>query len=131
MLRPEDLAPLESAFLPAGERHHLRLLAHGLRTCQAIAAATEHPKRLPDRSQIEAWAALQDPLADDPAFREAFIEQLFRLMDTLEAIAVAGGQSPLDLSLHQLVAWATEQADGRLKSPGTSPPPAGSSQPPG
>ena len=131
MFTPEDLALLEAALLPARERHHLLLLAHGLRTLQAIAATTADPQRLPDRRQIEAWAVGQPPLAEDPAFQEAFLEQLSRLVDPLEAIAAPAGQSLLDLGIPQLVAWATEQADGRLKGPAAPQEPEDSGPPPG
>lgn len=114
MLSPEDLALLESSLLPALERHYLRLLAHGLRTFQAIAATGASPLGLPDRAQIQAWAASQPSMADDPAFQEAFLEQLLRLVDPLEEIASRHQQPPLTLQLPQLVAWAKEQADGRL-----------------
>lgn len=117
VLTPEDLELLEGSLLPALERHHLRLLAHGLRTFQAIAASTPDPERLPDRETIEIWAAQQAPLANDPAFREAFLEQLARLVDPLEEIAARRGQSALTLELAQLVRWAKEQADARLNSP--------------
>jgi hypothetical protein len=135
MLTPEDQALLEATLLPALERHFLSLLAHGLRTFQAIAATTDPPtglpKPLPDRLQIEAWAASQASLADDPGFREAFVEQLCRLRDPLGEIAARGGQSPLDLPIEALVAWVREQADGRLSRPATPPPAAEPIPPPG
>lgn len=130
MLTPEDLARLDGTLLPALERHYLRLLAHGLRTFQAIATASAMPNCFPDRSQIAAWAIEQAPLSEDPAFQEAFLEQLSRLVDPLEAIASHHGRAPLDLDIDQLVAWMTEQANNRLNpSPGgvelvgESPPP--------
>jgi len=143
MLTPEDQALLEATLLPALERHFLSLLAHGLRTFQAIAATTDQlidqptdqptgqPKRLPERLQIEAWAASQASLADDPGFREAFVEQLCRLRDPLGEIAARGGQSPLDLPIEALVAWVREQADGRLSRPAPPPPAAEPLPPPG
>lgn len=117
MLTREDLELLEASFLPALERHHLRLLAHGLRTFQAIAAVSGDPLRLPDRSQIEAWTATQPAIADDPAFLVAFLEQLARLLDPLQDIASRHQQPLLTLQMPQLVAWAKEQADGRLSRP--------------
>lgn len=117
VLTPEDLELLEGSLLPALERHYLRLLAHGLRTFQAIAASTPHSEQLPERETIEAWAAQQSPLADDPAFREAFLEQLTRLVDPLEEIASRSGQAALTLELAQLVRWARDQADERLNAP--------------
>lgn len=147
MLTPEDQALLEATLLPALERHFLSLLAHGLRTFQAIAATTDQPtdhpthqptdpptgqpKPLPERLQIEAWAASQASLADDPGFREAFVEQLCRLRDPLGEIAARGGQSPLDLPIEALVAWVREQADGRLSRSATPPPAAEPIPPPG
>ena len=121
MLTPEDQALLETTLLPALERHFLRLLVHGLRTFQAIAASTEAPQRMPDLAQMERWAANQPAMADDPAFRAAFLDQLSRLVDPLERIAAAFQRSPLTLQIPQLVAWAKERADARLSPP--CPPP--------
>ena len=116
-LTPEDLELLEGSLLPALERHFLRLLAHGLRTFQAIAAASPDPAQLPNRQALHTWAAHQAPLAHDPAFQEAFLEQLSRLLEPLEEIAARHGQSVLSLELPQLVQWATDQADARLNGP--------------
>jgi len=133
MLTPKDQALLEATLLPALERHYLSLLAHGLRTFQAIAATTAEPTRLPDRVQVEAWADRQPAMADDPSFRDAFLEQLCRLLDPLEAMANrgGGGRSPLELSMGELVAWVSEQADARLNRPASSPPGPGANPPPG
>ena len=117
VLTPEDLELLEGSLLPAVERHFLRLLAHGLRTFQVIAAASPDPAQLPDRQTLATWVAHQAPLAHDPAFQEAFLEQLTRLVDPLQEIASRHGQSVLSLELSQLVQWATEQADARLNAP--------------
>lgn len=117
MLTPEDLTLLEATLLPAQERHSLRLLAHGLRTFQSISACSEPPQGLPDRRQIQSWAATQPALADDPAFLAAFLEQLMRLVDPLEEIASRHRQPPLTLQMPQLVAWVEEQADRRLSRP--------------
>jgi hypothetical protein len=143
MLSPDDLALVEGTVLPALERHYLRLLAHGLRTFQAIASTTPTPSTrgtpaapdpspwLPDRGAIETWAASQAAMADDPGFQEAFLEQLLRLHDPLQAIASPLGLSPLDLRIEHLVTWATTQADARLNRSVASPLPEGSAQPPG
>ena len=128
----EELRELESTLLPALERHHLRLLAHALRSLQAVAAGGE---ALPSRVQLEAWAATQPAIADDPAFRDAFVEQLLSAGVQLEQIAAwrhggaaEGGAGPLALELKDLVGWARAQADARLSRPGptteSSPPPA-------
>ncbi|MFM7264099.1 MAG: hypothetical protein ACKOZW_00565 [Cyanobium sp.] len=132
MIGDEELRELESTLLPALERHHLRLLGHALRTLQAVAAGAE---ALPSRAQLEGWAATQPAIADDPAFREAFVEQLLNAGVQLERIAAwrhgstAGPTAaPLALALDDLVAWARAQADARLSPPGattaSSPPPA-------
>ncbi len=123
MLTPEELAVLESTLLPALERHHLRLLAHGLRTLQAVAGRRDGPP--PDTEAIRAWATDQPQVADDPPFAEAFCGQLGSAARQIEAIARAAGRPPLALELEDLVAWARSQADARLSSPGAagSPPP--------
>jgi hypothetical protein len=132
MLTPNDQALLEATLLPALERHFLSLLVHGLRTFQAIAVSADLPEQLPDRLHIETWVARQPPLAEDPGFQEAFVEQLCRLREPLRTIALRDGLSPLDLRVEALVAWAREQADARLKgSAGVTPPAAGSIPPPG
>jgi hypothetical protein len=118
-----ELRELESTLLPALERHHLRLLAHGLRTLQAIAGRREGP--LPDRWAIEAWAQEQPVIAADADFRVAFVEQLVGAARQLETIAAGQGVQPMALDLPDLAHWSTAQADNRL-SAGTAaavPPP--------
>jgi hypothetical protein len=122
MLSRDDLALLESTLLPALERHYLRLLAHGLRTFQAIAAnaaasdgsTVDGLQPLPDPAQWKVWAAAQGAMADDPAFQAAFLEQLSRLQQPLETIAGSLSLSPLDLQIGDLVQWATGLADDRI-----------------
>ncbi len=121
MLTSEDLELLEASLLPALERHYLRLMAHGLRTLQAIASSTEAPLQLPNRVQMEAWVASQASMADDPAFQAIFLEQLIRLLEPLEEISSRCHQPPLALQIPELVAWAKEQADARLSRPGQPP----------
>jgi hypothetical protein len=133
MLREEELHQLEATLLPALERHHLRLLAHGLRTLQAVGQ-----QALPSRSALEAWAAAQPAIAADPGFQAAFVEQMLGVAVQLETIAVeleslpsteprqegSPRRGPLDLELDDLVRWARQQADQRLADPReTSPPP--------
>jgi hypothetical protein len=131
MLTPEDQALLEATLLPALERHFLSLLAHGLRTFQVIAATADEPNQLPERPQIEAWVAAQATLADDPAFQQAFVEQLCRLRDPLGEIAARDGLSPLDLQIEALVGWVREQAEARLSRPEPPSPAAETAPPPG
>jgi hypothetical protein len=111
MLSPEELATLEATLLPALERHHLRLLAHGLRTLQSIAARGSGP--LPSREVIHYWALQQPATAADKAFAEAFSLQMEALGVQLKAIAGADGE-PLALALADLIRWAQNQADHRL-----------------
>ncbi len=122
-----ELAELEATLLPALERHHLRLLAHGLRTLQAIARSTGaaagsaalQPGALPDRAAIGAWVRQQPPIADDAAFQAALVEQLVATGWQLEPLAAELGRAPLTLELADLAAWATRQADQRLGQGGT------------
>ena len=116
-LSPAELAELESTLLPALERHHLRLLAHGLRTLQAIAAAdgAQHGSgELPDRSAIRSWAADQPPIAQDRAFIEVLSSQLESAGRQLEQLAAELGRPPLSLELRDLIAWARNQANQRI-----------------
>lgn len=127
MIGDDELRALESTLLPALERHHLRLLAHALRTLQTVAADTE---ALPSRARLETWAAGQAAIADDPGFREAFVEQLLNAGVQLQQIAAWRQRGPADgqaealrLTLDDLVAWARAQADARLSPPATAPSP--------
>lgn len=116
-LSQAELAELESTLLPALERHHLRLLAHGLRTLQAIAAADGAPpgsEELPDRSAILSWAADQPPIAQDRAFIEVLSSQLESAGRQLEQLAAELGRPPLSLELRDLIAWARNQANQRI-----------------
>lgn len=127
MLDPHELEVLDSSLLPSLERHHLRLLAHGLRTLQA--AAGRRQGSLPERRQLEAWAAAQPVLSADSQFAAAFLPQLEELGGQLAAIAAAEGVTPLALDLEQLRRWAQGQADQRLGA--ISPATAGAAPPPG
>ena len=116
-LSPAELAELESTLLPALERHHLRLLAHGLRTLQAIAAAhgaQPGSGELPDRSRIRSWAADQPPIAQDRAFIEVLSSQLGSAGRQLEQLAAELGRPPLSLELRDLIGWARNQANQRI-----------------
>ena len=137
MLSPEELAELEASLLPALERHHLRLLAHSLRSLQAAAGRRSGP--LPARAELLAWALKQPELQADPGFCQAFLDQLQGAGIQLEAIALEAGivlktaqplntdaanpgaqppqpdpAEPLALGLADLVAWARQQADRRI-----------------
>lgn len=111
MLTPEELAGLEATLLPALERHHLRLLAHGLRTLQEIAGRRSGDS--PDGDAIRRWVLQQDATAGDLAFAEAFRIQMLNVADQLRGIAGPSRQA-LDLQLDDLERWARHQADCRL-----------------
>jgi aryl-alcohol dehydrogenase-like predicted oxidoreductase len=120
MAAPEESSPLsrseaellDATLLPHLERHHLRLLAHGLRSFQAMAGRSQGG--LPPAELLERWLEHQPGLADDPRFREAFRQQMIGLGQQLEQIAGSAGCTPLALSLEQLIHWARSQADERL-----------------
>ena len=107
-----ELAELEATLLPAMERHHLRLLAHGLRTLQAMAG--DPLGALPDHSTLVAWALEQEALAGDMAFARVFADQLLATAHQLEAIAQPLGRKPLALELNDLITWAMATANNRL-----------------
>jgi hypothetical protein len=104
---------LESSLLPHLERHHLRLLAHGLRSFQVMAERRQGS--LPSPQLLDRWLEQQPDLSDDPGFREAFRHQLIGLGQQLETIAAAADSTPLALTLEQLILWARAQADRRLE----------------
>jgi len=113
-LSAEEVNRLDASLLPALERHHLRLLAHGLHTLQAV-AGPQASGALPDRAALEAWARQQPMLQADPAFAASFCDQLGVLASQLEAIARPLQQPPLSLELEQLIQWAEAQAQERLQ----------------
>ena len=117
-LSEEEVAELEATLLPALERHHLRLLAHGLRTLQAMTGdprgAGSQPETVPDHATLVAWALQQEALAGDLDFASAFADQLLATAHQLEAIAQPLGRRPLALDLTDLITWATASADNRL-----------------
>lgn len=112
-LTPAELASLESTLLPALERHHLRLIAHGLRTLQAIAG--RHTGPLPPASAVADWASRQPAIAADPDFQQAFVAQLASTAAQLQSLAETRDCSPLALELADLCDWAVGRADARLR----------------
>jgi hypothetical protein len=111
VLSPAEATELERCLLPALERHHLRLLAHGLRTLQLVAGRCQGPA--PAHGAIEAWILAQPQTGADPAFAIAFATQLGATARQLEAIAT-GPDRALDLSLADLITWARSEADARV-----------------
>lgn len=110
-LSEAELAELESTLLPALERHHLRLLAHGLRTLQQIAGRMDGPP--PSGETIRLWVLGQPATAGDEAFAAAFSAQMVGLGAQLVRIAAPSRQA-LDLDLTDLVTWARSQANARI-----------------
>ena len=108
--------------LPALERHHLRLLAHGLRTLQQIAGRRQG--KPPTGEAIRQWVLQQPATAGDRAFAEAFSAQMLSVADQLRAIAGPSRQI-LDLELNELESWARRQADSRLAGGLSTAPPEG------
>ncbi len=119
MLSADELQELEATLLPSLERHHLRLLAHGLRTLQAIAG--RRCGGLPPATAIEAWARRQPVIQADPGFARAFLTQMGSAGVQLEAIAASSGSDPLALDLPDLIHWARGEADRRVRAPAESP----------
>jgi hypothetical protein len=111
-LTAAELAELEATLLPALERHHLRLLAHGLRSLQAIAGRRCGP--VPPDAAIAAWARQQPSISGDPAFQQVFSAQLSGIGAQLGELAAPRGCDPLALELADLCSWALEQANQRL-----------------
>lgn len=116
-----DLALLEATLLPSLERHHLRVLAHCLRTLQEAAGSRSGP--LPTRPVLLAWMARHDTLAADPAFQEVFLAQLERGALQLQELAVSRGLEPLALDIGDLISWAEAEARTRLSRSSQAPPP--------
>ncbi|MCP9927265.1 hypothetical protein [Cyanobium sp. CH-040] len=111
-LTAAEVDELDATLLPALERHHLRLLAHGLRSLQEAAGRRHGP--LPDPRDLASWALRQPQVAAASDFADAFTAQLQKLGDELAAIAAALGRDPLGLTLAELTDWARSQADRRI-----------------
>lgn len=120
-LDASDLAALEATLLPSLERHHLRLLAHCLRTFQQVAGSRTGP--LPSRSALATWSARHSSLAPDPEFQQVFLTQLERGAGQLQELAAQRGCELLALEIHDLIAWAEAEARARLSLTSQAPPP--------
>ena len=106
-LSAAELAELEATLLPALERHHLRLLAHSLRSLQAI-AAHQPAGALPGHDAMCAWASQQPALADAPCFQAVLVEQLEAAGRQLQQLATTLNRAPLALELGDLIAAACD-----------------------
>lgn len=107
-----ELQQLESTWLPALERHHLRLLAHGLRTLQQIAGRRSGPP--PSPATITAWLESHTLLRADPQFQRAFAAQLTSTAHHLGGLGVELGRETLSLELDDLRHWAEREAQQRV-----------------
>lgn len=116
-LSTEELAVIESTLLPASNRHHLRILAHGLRSLQD--AAGRQNGHLPSVGDLEQWVAAQPGMGAEPEFVQVFKTQLQTLGQQLELISSTYGCAPLDLTLQQLVDWSINQAKQSLIDAGS------------
>jgi len=124
-----DVNQLDSTLLPALERHHLRLLAHALRTLQHVQQAANQPG-LPDQATIESWLRQQPSLSGDNAFIAQLAHQLTKAAQQLEALAQQRDRNVLTLQLDDLIAWAQTQADQRLRNEPPRPHPQAPAGPP-
>ena len=117
-LSAAELAELEATLLPALERHHLRLLAHSLRSLQAI-AAHQPAGALPGHDAICAWASQQPALTDAPCFQAVLVEQLEAAGRQLQQLATTLNRAPLALELGDLIAAACDHRHRHSPSPST------------
>jgi hypothetical protein len=124
-----DLQQLEATLLPALERHHLRLLAHALRTLQEVQRSTGEP-HMPHQAAIEHWLLAQPGLDVDADFGRQLAWQLGSAGRQLEDLAQQRGVKPLELELDALIDWARQQADQRLATAPPATPPEPPLEPP-
>lgn len=115
-LSAAELAELEATLLPALERHYLRLLAHSLRSLQAI-SAHQPAGALPGHDAICAWASQQPALADAPCFQAVLVEQLGAAGRQLQQLATTLNRAPLALELGDLIAAACDHRPSPSPSP--------------
>ena len=109
-----DAEQIEATLLPNLDRHHLRLLAHCLRSFQVIA----DPRRsgpLPDRRSLEQWLLLQPQLADEPEFRDLLLSQFLAAAEQLQDLAKQRDLTPLELNLGALIEASTTASKARIE----------------
>ncbi|MAR52556.1 MAG: hypothetical protein CMK50_05310 [Propionibacteriaceae bacterium] len=113
-LSRSDAEQIEATLLPNLDRHHLRLLAHCLRSFQVIAKPrTSGP--LPNQSSLEQWLLQQPQLTDEPQFRDLLLGQFLSAALQLEGLARAKGLSPLELSIGELITASTTASKARIE----------------
>ena len=109
-----DADQIEATLLPNLDRHHLRLLAHCLRSFQVIA----DPRRsgpLPDRRSLEQWLLIQPQLADEPEFRDLLLSQFLAAAEQLQDLAKQRDLTPLELNLGALIEASTTASKARIE----------------
>ncbi len=109
-----DAEQIEATLLPNLDRHHLRLLAHCLRSFQVIA----DPRRsgpLPDRRSLEQWLRKQPQLADEPQFRDLLLSQFLAVAEQLQDLAKQRDLTPLELNLGALIEASTTASKARIE----------------
>ena len=121
-LSSAESAELDALPLSALERHHLRLLAHALRTLQTMLRDQDEAQL--DPGTITAWLVRQPAVADEPEFAVTLGAQLQVAGQQLQQLAAPLGRSILELELDDLIGWALRQAGPHLASgPPTTPQP--------
>ena len=113
-LSRSDAEQIEATFLPNLDRHHLRLLAHCLRSFQVIAEPRSSGP-LPDQRSIEKWLLEQPQLVDETHFRDLLLEQFLAAAKQLEGIARDQGLSPLELGLGELIKASITASKSRIE----------------
>jgi hypothetical protein len=109
-----DAEQIEATLLPNLDRHHLRLLAHCLRSFQAI-ADPQQSGPLPDRGALEQWLLAQPQLVDEPQFRVLLLHQLLAAAQQLEDLARQRNLSPLELNLGELIEASTRACKASIE----------------
>ena len=115
-----DAEQIEATLLPNLDRHHLRLLAHCLRSFQVI-ADPRHSGPLPGRSELEQWLLEQPQLVDEPQFRDLLLHQFLAAAQQLEDLATQQDLSPLELNLGELIEASTKASKARIEGPHNHP----------
>ena len=110
-----DAEQIEATLLPHLDRHHLRLLAHCLRSFQVIADPRQSGP-LPDRRSLEQWLVEQPQLVDEPQFRDLLLNQFLAAAQQLEELAKQRDLSPLELNLGELIEASTKASKARIEA---------------
>ncbi len=110
-----DAELIEATLLPSLDRHHLRLLAHCLRSFQVIADPRQSGP-LPDRRSLEQWLVEQPQLVDEPQFRDLLLNQFLTAAQQLEELARQRDLSPLELNLGELIDASTKASKARIEA---------------